>query len=715
MNPDLLFSQAQELAKIHYGFNYFRPGQEQAIKNVLAGRDTLVIMPTGGGKSLCYQLPALVLPGLTIVVSPLIALMKDQVDNLQAIGIPATFINSAISQIEAQKRLQAAKQGEVKLLYVAPERFFSSEFIQGLKQIKVSLFAVDEAHCISQWGHDFRPSYLRLRQAIELVGQPTVIALTATATPEVRADIVKQLQLTNPAKIITGFSRPNLQFGVIQANDNKKIDIILEIIKNMSDGAGIIYTGTRAQADDIWQILLDNGIKAASYHAGMEDEDRRWAQENFMSGKIQVVVATNAFGLGIDKKDIRFVIHFTMPGTLEAYYQEAGRAGRDGEPSFCLLFYHPKDRYLQEFFIRGDNPPPRLIKTIYAALVEVPTDTLLLTYAEIKQRLGLDESEMAIGTSLKILEQAGYIKRSREKAGLAYLRFLDDIGSIQKQVSKRAKKQLEVLGGLHGYYGDDLYDGIEFSAEEAAAAIGASKDSILRAIRALSQQEFVQYQPPFRGTEIKILKRVKPDELKLDYEALRQKLANAYQKLDVVEDYVFRAHCRQQFILKYFGDPAASACGQCDLCLNDVQIDDEMGPGSGFEVEKKSVFSKIHSFVVSEIEVDKKFASKAKIETKLTQLKTYELWQEGKSIDEIAAERELSRGTIISHLAWLIERGKRVDLNRLVKPGKQKIIKKTAKKIGFDKLRPIKEMLGDDFSYDEIKLVVAKIKQEDGG
>ena len=354
-----------ELLKIHYGFKTFRPGQERVIDNILAGASTVVIMPTGGGKSLCYQLPALVLDGVTLVISPLIALMKDQVDGLHKISIPATFINSSISQAETVERLDAVKAGQYKLLYIAPERFYSAEFVTALRQVKVSLFAIDEAHCISQWGHDFRPSYLKLKGAIELLGKPTVAAFTATATLEVREDIIKQLGLIDPNLVITGFARPNLQFGVINTQDSRKSQFVLDAISSVPDGSGIIYVGTRSRADELLQTLLAHDISAVGYHAGMEAADRQWVQENFMKGKAKVIVATNAFGLGIDKHNIRFVIHYDMPGTIEAYYQEAGRAGRDGQPSFCLLLYSPRDRYLQEFFIKGDNPPPEIILEVY--------------------------------------------------------------------------------------------------------------------------------------------------------------------------------------------------------------------------------------------------------------------------------------------------------------------------------------------------------------
>ena len=465
-----------ELLKIHYGFKVFRPGQEKVIDNVLAGLNTVVIMPTGGGKSLCYQLPALILPGVTLVISPLIALMKDQVDGLIKVGIPATFINSSISQAETLSRLEAVKQGKYKLLYIAPERFYSVEFLVVLKNIKVSLFAIDEAHCISQWGHDFRPSYLKLNKAIESLGNPTVLALTATATLEVRGDIMKQLGITDANLVITGFARPNLQFGVINTNDSRKPQFVLDAISSAPDGSGIIYVGTRARADELLQVLLGNNIEAVSYHGGMDAQDRKWVQENFMAGKAKVIVATNAFGLGIDKRDIRFVIHYDMPGTIEAYYQEAGRAGRDGKQRFCLLLYSPRDRYLQEFFIKGDNPPPEVILEIYEVLKNYSfdeaqgreSDTVLITYSEIAGLLSEKLPEMAVGTSLKILEREGYIARSHDRVGQAYVKLKTDPAKLVDSVSSRSKGQKEKIGSLVAKYQEEMIKGWYFNFEEVA-------------------------------------------------------------------------------------------------------------------------------------------------------------------------------------------------------------------------------------------------------
>lgn len=566
--------QLRELLKIHYGYESFLPGQEKAIDNILHHKDTVVVLPTGGGKSLIFQLPALILEGITIVISPLIALMKDQVDSLDRVGIPATFINSSISTQETTNRLEVLRKGRYKIVYIAPERFYNQEFLRELKSIKVSLFAIDEAHCVSQWGHDFRPSYLRLKDAIKLVGSPTVVALTATATPEVRDDIVKQLNLKDSDLVITGFARPNLQFAVVPSASGQKIENIVNVLTTNSDlGSGIIYVGTRAKADEILEVLVNNDIKAVSYHAGMDSESRNWVQEQFIKGEAQVVVATNAFGLGINKKDVRFVIHHDLPGTIEAYYQEAGRAGRDGKPSFCLLFYHQQDRYLREFFIKGDNPDPRMIIEVYDFLVQKAslevdeTDSFLITYAEISQNLSESVPEMAIGTILKILEKEGYIRRPNEKTSNSFLKALKSWDEVTESLGKRARSQLEIVKKLGEKYAHELIKGWEFNPEELAIVLKVKKDSFIRAIKKLAEKDLVEYKPPFRGTEIKILKFVQAEDLSLDFKALKEKANRAYEKLDEMENYVYQLGCRQEYILKYFGDLTAEPCGKCDGCL----------------------------------------------------------------------------------------------------------------------------------------------------
>ena len=704
-------NEAKELLKIHWSFDKFRPGQERAIQNALDNKSTVVIMPTGGGKSLCFQLPALLLPGVTIVISPLIALMKDQVDSMTRLGVPATFINSSISADEAHFRLEAVKRGEYKLLYIAPERFSNNDFAIQLSKLKVSLFAIDEAHCISQWGHDFRPSYLRLKRSIALCGNPPVMALTATATPEVRKDIIRQLGLDKSDLVITGFARPNLQFGVLRANESRKPSLVIDAVKSASAGSGIIYASTRARVDSLMQTLVDCDIEAAAYHAGMDSEDRKWVQNRFLSGEVKVIVATNAFGLGIDKADVRFVIHYDMPGTLEAYYQEAGRAGRDGKHSFCLLMFNSRDRALHEFFIKGDNPPPEMILNLYDVLLSYESDILKVTYAELMESMSDKVPDMAVGTALKILENEGYIARNRERKGEAFIKLYKKPEYILDTISPRAKKQRELFEQLSGRFADDLMRGWNYSPQEIADILEVKREGLARLIKKLSDAGLAEYRPPFKGTEIRILKRVDLDDLEFDRKAMKEKLKAAYRKLDKMEDYVYYDDCRQKYILNYFGEKDAKRCQHCDICLTDNKIDrifkkQSLRRGSGLtdnsNYRSKSKFKSSDKFM--SVQAPNK---KAGLGTKLTQLETLELFNKGLSIEQIALKREVSASTIVNHICFLIEKKLIKDVEKVVSLKKQKMIKEAIEQVGKDKLKPIKEMLGDKISYDEIKIVLA--------
>ncbi|ANU20461.1 ATP-dependent DNA helicase RecQ [Planococcus plakortidis] len=354
-----MLEQARKLLQSHFGYDSFRTGQEQAITQVFDGQNTICVMPTGGGKSMCYQIPALAMEGTTIVVSPLISLMKDQVDSLQAAGIPAASINSSLDFHEVREILHEVQMGIIKLLYIAPERLDSEMFLDGLQGVKVPLIAVDEAHCISQWGHDFRPSYRLISRMLEIFpDNPTVLALTATATPQVREDICRILDIEEQNTVITGFERANLSFSVIQGQDRERF--IRDYVQKNDNEAGIIYAATRKTVDSVYESLIKRGVKAAKYHAGMPDDERRLGQERFLNDEVTVMVATNAFGMGIDKSNIRYVIHYQLPKNMESYYQEAGRAGRDGLPSECIVLYASQDVQTQRFLIDQAQDPSRI-------------------------------------------------------------------------------------------------------------------------------------------------------------------------------------------------------------------------------------------------------------------------------------------------------------------------------------------------------------------
>lgn len=435
------------------------------IDSILAGKDVVVVMPTGSGKSLCYQLPAMILDGVTLVVSPLIALMKDQVDALRARGLPATFVNSSIPEAEQRARIESLRRREHKLVYIAPERFRSSRFNAALQSIPISLFAVDEAHCISTWGHDFRPDYLRLRHVIRSLGNIRTLALTATATPYVRSDIIQQLGLERPQTFVSGFDRPNLRIEVVHTEKEREKIARIKRLAQSHEGSGIVYASTRKAVEQVGQELKKAGLRVSTYHAGMSDAVRVRAQEDFMSGRTQMIVATNAFGMGIDKRDIRFVVHYQMPGSIEAYYQEIGRAGRDGLPSTCVLLFNYADKNTHDFFIEGSYPDLALVKSVYNALVGTGLKQIHLSTSELAHLAG-QRNDMAINSALYLLERAGHIERTapaRAENGRRQSRtiIMLDTSALRvdpRHVSGRADLERRKLRELIDFcYTDDCY------------------------------------------------------------------------------------------------------------------------------------------------------------------------------------------------------------------------------------------------------------------
>ncbi len=405
--PDLAVALREQ-----FGFASFRPGQRQAMEYVLAGRNALVVMPTGSGKSLCYQLPALLSGATTLVISPLIALMKDQVDSLVAASKRATFINSTLSPAEQRSRLAGLARGEYAIIYCAPERLRNTDLVQALGRIRVGMVAVDEAHCISQWGHDFRPDYLTLSEFIPRLGAPPVLALTATATPQVQDDIVRQLGLAHAERIVTGFNRPNLSLRVryTPGVDAKRRELQALLRK---ETPAIVYTGTRREAEEVAEYASTClHLRAAHYHAGLEDGERARVQEAFMLGECPIIVATNAFGMGVDKRDIRSVIHYNLTASVEAYYQEIGRAGRDGAPADGILLYSPRDRALQEWFIENDAPTRVQVQRIYRLL---PRGQVPVSPLDLQQKTGLPDAKIKI--ALSQLESAGALERLGDLRG----------------------------------------------------------------------------------------------------------------------------------------------------------------------------------------------------------------------------------------------------------------------------------------------------------
>ncbi|MGB2402377.1 MAG: RecQ family ATP-dependent DNA helicase [Akkermansiaceae bacterium] len=401
----------KEALKDYFGFDAFLDGQEEVVDQIISGKDGLVVMPTGGGKSLCYQLPALCLEGVTLVVSPLIALMKDQVDTLQDRGIAATMINSTLSWPEQRDRIEKMKAGKYKLVYIAPERFRAASFMAALADVNIGLFAVDEAHCLSQWGHDFRPEYMRLGKVLDHLGRPQALALTATATPVVRKDILDVLALREPFETLSGFSRPNLSLSITSVDKRAtKYARLREMIDEWK--TGVVYCSTRKRVEEVAETLHGWGIRCIAYHGGMSEPEREQTQNDFISKKADVAVATNAFGMGIDRSDVRFVAHFEVPGSIEAYYQEAGRAGRDGDEAYCEMFFNYADTRTQEFFIEGANPGYQQITACYSFIQNEADENfeLFKTMDEIADGAGIKNS-MAVGSALSILARGGYLER----------------------------------------------------------------------------------------------------------------------------------------------------------------------------------------------------------------------------------------------------------------------------------------------------------------
>ncbi len=551
-----------------FGLTQFRSGQRAVIDAVFAGRDCLCIMPTGGGKSLCYQLPSIARPGVTFVVSPLIALMKDQVDSMLRQGISATFINSSLTPSEQFERLREIQSGKYDLVYVAPERLRNERFLDAVASIQIQMLAIDEAHCISQWGHDFRPDYQRLGRFRKKLGNPQTIALTATATQLVREDIAKCLELRDPAAFVSGFSRTNLSLFVETPHGSAgKDQRMLEFLEK-TPGCGIIYAATRKNCEKIVEYLQKNFKRPTGfYHAGLDQAQRRLIQEQFMSGEIPIIIATNAFGMGVDKPDLRFVLHYQLPGSLEAYYQEVGRAGRDGKESRCLLLFGHQDRYIQEFFIENNYPTREVVRTVYEFLLQQPNDPVELTLQEIKDDLGISIGTEGIATCQKLLEQAGVLERMDTKQNLASVRIDSDQPRLIDAVKREAKNARQVMSVLEPIVAERRHERVYFSLTWLADRSGLKADAIAKALRDLSKLSFFDFVPPFRGRAIHFRRRdLKFNQLEIDFTDLERRKKAEYDRLERVLSYCRATGCRQMDILQYFGDREQSRCGKCDNC-----------------------------------------------------------------------------------------------------------------------------------------------------
>ncbi|MED1643064.1 DNA helicase RecQ [Brevibacillus agri] len=533
-----MLHKAQEVLQKYFGYESFREGQKKIIESLLAGHDTIGIMPTGGGKSICYQVPAMLFDGVTIVISPLISLMKDQVDVLVSMGIAATQINSSLDYSEVRERLRMAARGEYKLLYIAPERLESETFQNLIRNVPISFVAVDEAHCVSQWGHDFRPSYLEIARFLRtLPERPIVAALTATATPEVTADIKRQLSLEDERLFITGFGRDNLILSV-RKGENRR-GFIQAYLKANRQHAGIIYAATRKDVDALHADLAKRGFSVTKYHAGLSEEERAANQEAFLFDDVRTMVATNAFGMGIDKSNVRYVIHYNMPKNLEAYYQEAGRAGRDGEPSECILLYQPQDIQTQSFFIEQnqltDERKEHEYKKLYAMVDYCRTPRCLQQY--IVQYFGeadapecgrchncTDETELT-DITLEAQKIFSCVKRMRERFGAALVAQVLK-GSKNKKVTQFRFDQLPTYGLMKEYKEKEIADLIQLLIAEGYLQVTESQYPTVklgeRALPVLKGEERVVQKISLRPVAL-----AEDDELFEQLRALRKEISQS--------------------------------------------------------------------------------------------------------------------------------------------------------------------------------------------
>jgi ATP-dependent DNA helicase RecQ len=603
---------ARKVLQARFGFDDFRPGQERAVSSVLAGRDTLVVLPTGGGKSVCYQVPALLLPGITVVVSPLISLMKDQVDALDARGIPATFVNSTLSSAEVSERMARVSRGEVKMLYVAPERFDFGTAAERLKDVGVSLLAIDEAHCISEWGHDFRPSYLRVAQVRERLGWPPSVALTATATSHVRQDIVRQLRFENPETIITGFDRKNLDYHVVPTrNDDEKDEAIIGLLKKYP-GVAIVYASTRRNVEKVTYTLEKARIKVAAYHAGLDDAHRHDVQNAFMNEKVRAIVATNAFGMGIDKPNVRLVIHHSMPGTLEAYYQEAGRAGRDGKHSDVFLLHAFPDRFTHEFFIKGAYPDRAIVEKTYERLRKMAdrAGNVQFEPGNIAAALPGKVSDREVESALRLLIKVGALRSDPDVGGRVFIRLLATAERIKKELTEQEAPKLALLRALWRVAGDALYDGATIDLDALPPSLGRAAGA-MALLEALERTQFLEWHRLGGGDRVNDMRRPLSG-YPLDWDALDRRRKAETSKLDSMQQYAYASGCRRGFVLRYFGDPAAGKdCGGCDNCLgtHDSSRRDKNSIGVPKPGEKRKARGQAHG--VSPAEPSEMIASAA--------------------------------------------------------------------------------------------------------
>ncbi len=732
------FETLEQALKHYFGYDDFRSGQREIINTALANRDLLVVMPTGGGKSLCFQLPALLKQGVTIVVSPLIALMQDQVQLLANNGIPATFLNSSISTEERRDRATAIYNGEIKLLYLAPERLnqeFISNFLVDLHQeVGIAGFAIDEAHCVSEWGHDFRPDYRKLSQLRHYFPKVPWLGLTATATDRVRLDIIKQLDLRDPDIHIASFNRPNLYYEVRRKTTAPYRELLAQV--KQSQGAGIIYCLSRKKVDELTAKLQQDGIKVVPYHAGLDSETRTNNQNSFIRDDVQIIVATVAFGMGINKPDVRFVIHYDLPRNIEGYYQESGRAGRDGEPAHCTLYFGMGDIKTIEYLIAQ-----KIDRETGMALEEeqrIATQQLrrVINYAEATEcrriiQLGYfgesfpgncdncDNCKYPRPVSDWTIEAQKLLscvyrfgeRHNGRTFGLAHT--IDVLrGSKNDKVLKNGHDTLSTYGIGKDRTVDEwrmlgrslLHQGLvdETSDGYSVLTLNAASREILKSQRKV-EIAISALKPTVEAPEVS----TNTAEIQALYNRLH-KLRKQYADANKVAPYVIFADSSLRLMAQQHPQTLSQFAQISGVGARKLAQYGEM-----FTAEIRAFRAESGLPVLTESEPTPPLpvSTPRKSDVSHTHLQTLDLYRQGLSLAAIAKKRSVQENTIIDHLIKLMECGYELDLDRIVSPDRAAAIERAIATVGAEKLNPLKAHLGDDYSYEEIKLVRARLKR----
>ncbi len=698
------------------------PLQEEVIDNVLAGRDSLALMPTGSGKSLCYQLPALCMDGVTLVVSPLIAMMKDQVDALKRRGIAADFINSSMTYEDARRVRKEAYGGRLDILYAAPERVSLQRFRDDfLRYINLSLIAIDEAHCISEWGHDFRPDYRKLQSLRDALPKVPVIALTATATERVRQDILDQLRMPNAEPFVASFNRPNLTYRVMPKR--RSFDTLVELLRRIGDGSAIVYRFSRQNTETLAADLSARGLRALPYHAGLEDEVRRETQERFISGDAPIIVATIAFGMGVDKPNVRLVVHYDLPKTIEGYYQETGRAGRDGLPSECALFYSYADKINQEYFIRRlkdaerENAEEKLAKMVEYGEARTCRRAFLLGYfgeAWPDENCGacdvcLADSEEPDAASAydgtDIAQKAlSAVIRMGERFGANHVAAVLR-GSRSKRVLQFGHDELRVYGSVKGMPDDDVKDALDQLIDKGLAARRTDGDYPTLYVTERGR-EFL------KGRETMTLTRRAPPRA----DAAGEPDAELFDKLRAVRKKIAGEMDVPAFVV--FGDAALR-----QMAIHAPRDSDSLLRVKGVGESKLQQFGdrfiaaiRGHAQERGGARTGNPHAPAGRQEVGQTHTRTLEMVREGLNVAEIAARRGIAQQTALTHLERLAESGEPFDVTHILPPPhKYARIEYALRVEDSDRLAPVKDRLGGGYSFEEIRLVRLHIRQNSSG